>query len=220
MPDQPAAARAHRRAHADFFFPGRRAGQQQIGEVDAGDQQHQAGYRHQHPTGHEELLAGIDAHGIRSDRREFHAAAFVLVRIFLLQARSDRPQGAPRLVDAHPGFQTAGNEHQQAAARLHEFRERARGHLLVHSQRHPEFVGRSQQKRALESRRSHTNHGQGGSIQIDRLADEAGVAAELPYPQAVADHHHRMAAGLVLIRQKRAAQLGFHAQNVKIIYRS
>ena len=53
-----AAARAHRRADARSPSRARRLRQQQVGEVDARDQQHQADHRHHHAAGEHELRRG------------------------------------------------------------------------------------------------------------------------------------------------------------------
>ena len=58
LPHDPAASRAHRRANAHLFFARRRLREQQVREVDAGDQQHDADDRHHHAAGEHELTRG------------------------------------------------------------------------------------------------------------------------------------------------------------------
>ena len=48
LADQPAASGAERQPHRDLLLPRRRAAQQQVGDVRARDQQHEADHGHQH----------------------------------------------------------------------------------------------------------------------------------------------------------------------------
>jgi hypothetical protein len=56
----------------------------------------------------------------------------------------------------------------------------------------------------------------GEPAQLQRLADDVGLAAESPLPEAVAEHEHRvLALAHVLLGQKAAAERGVDAEHVE-----
>jgi hypothetical protein len=59
---------------------------------------------------------------------------------------------------------------------------------------------------------------QGIVVAVDRLADDRRIGAEFASPQAIADHHDRMAAGCHFVGgQQDAAALGAHAEDLKVL---
>src|SRR5207244_13347552 len=57
--------------------------EQQVGEVDAGDQEDQADHAHEHAAGKRKLLPLINAQRRLVERKEFSGAPFIVARIFL-----------------------------------------------------------------------------------------------------------------------------------------
>ena len=100
LADQPAARRAQRQPHRHLALPRGRAGQQQVGHVRAGDQQHQPDDRHQQPAHAHQVLAeaGVDR-GLR-EREEHDAAPAVVVRVLARELVRDGLQVGLGLLDA------------------------------------------------------------------------------------------------------------------------
>src|SRR5215471_10725771 len=60
------------------------------------------------------------------------------------------------------------------------------------------------------------NHGKGLAANADSLADDVGITAEFAFPQAVAEHSHRICSRRsVLFGTKPSTQLGLHAHNLE-----
>jgi hypothetical protein len=63
-------------------------------------------------------------------------------------------------------------------------------------------------KRAVEGGVGHAHHRQRIPVDLDRPADDLRVSAELPLPETVAEHDHRVAARHDLIRRQEGATQG------------
>jgi hypothetical protein len=99
----------------------------------------------------------------------------------------------------------------------HQLPELTVGHLFPHAQRDPDPVRPGQGKRPFESRWRDANHGEGQTVQCQRLAWQRRIRAKLVRPQAVADHDHRVGARLpVFFGQEQAAAERLDAQHVEI----
>jgi CRP-like cAMP-binding protein len=55
--------------------------------------------------------------------------------------------------------------------------------------------------------REHADDGVGGAVQVERFADDVGIARELILPKAVADDGDGRAAGAVLLGEEVAAEV-------------
>ena len=71
----------------------------------------------------------------------------------------------------------------------------------------------------LKSGRHHANHGVFFVVEENILPDNVARAAEASLPQSMAEDGDSICAGLILIRQKNAAEGGLHAQQWKEIGR-
>ena len=74
---------AEREPHRHLALAHRRACEQQVGDVRAGDQQHQPDDRHQQPARAHQVLAEAGVDRRLRERQERHAAAAVVVRVLL-----------------------------------------------------------------------------------------------------------------------------------------
>ena len=92
--------------------------------------------------------------------------------------------------------------------------------LRRHHQGNPGFEDQSRQG-AAKLRRGDADDGQLLAIHADSGADHAGVGAETPLPEAVADDGNRIAALLiaVLLGREESAGSGFYSQHGKIVSR-
>ena len=190
---QPPAIRAERRARGELALSGFRARQQNRAGVGARDQHQKADGAQQDverpPDAAEDLV--LDRHG---KRREVNLRR---VLAFGGEGRRDRRQIVGGLRGRHAGPEPARGVEAVAAAL---------GLLRIEIHRHPQLrrlrrvvaeVGRE-----LEAARHHADDLRGPAVEIEVTLDRAGVAAELPLPETVAeDDEHRLigatAAGFV-----------------------
>ena len=98
-----AAASAERAAHRQFLLAGHAASQQQIGDVDAGDEEHETDGAQQQP----EHLDAVFGHVVVLERLHIGAPTLVAFGIHLGDVRSDCIHVLLRLLDGHARFKTA-----------------------------------------------------------------------------------------------------------------
>ena len=200
---QPAAAGAEREADRHLAGARRRACQQQVAEVRAGDEQHEPGAAEQHPQRVGEVAprsaaplppaarAGADR-GSPAARR--HRQRPVVARQPLLEGhvgfgclaasgRDARAQSAEH-VQPHDLLDGAGHvvQPRPSGQDCRQIRQRQPG------------VGPLPHRLAEERRRRHADHLERALAQRDGAADHVGASAEAPLPQLVADHGLRRAA--------------------------
>ena len=181
---QPPAIRAERRARRELALSGFRARQQNRAGVGARDEHQEADGTQQDverpPDAAEDLV--LDRHG---ERREVHLRR---VLTFGRERRRDRGEIVGRLRGGHAGLEPARGVEAVAAAL---------GLLRIEVHRHPQLrrlrrvvaeIGRE-----LEAARHHADDLCGPAVEIEVALDRAGIAAELPLPEAVAeDDEHRL----------------------------
>src|SRR6267143_3523417 len=194
LPDQAGAPRAHRRANAQFFFAFGGLREQQIGQVDAGDQQHQADHAHQHAAGERKLPPLIDPQRRFVQRKEFHGAALVVARILFLEAGGDGLHGRARLGNADLRLQAADDREPTEAPVILEILELAGKHVVAHADGNPEHVRAAERHDSFEIWRRDTQDRVRRAIQGNGPADQPDVGTESPDPQAVTQYHFRVAA--------------------------
>ena len=182
---QPAAARPERHAHGKFALARNRARQQQAGDIDAGDQQHQADRAQQQPERGAHIPTSGRS-GCATKPRPLLVSGYCCG-----QAAADRwpVPSAPG-----PASRRAGGARRRPAgmrvATLHDaarvLAERGKEVGLVSVQ--PEAGGRD------------ADHGIGLSVKDQRRADRCRASGEAALPQAVAQDGHRRARRGGLLR--------------------
>ena len=200
LPHDAPARRAHRVAHRDLARPCRRARQQQVGDVGAGDQQDEADRAHQGQE-HDADRAGVEAFVERLDDAD--GELLVAGRMSRGQALDDAVELGPRLRGGDAGLQARehGEVADVAAAALLRRRDR----------RHPQLgVGRE-----LDAGRHHADHRGRLAVDADRQAEHAAIAAVARLPQRVAEDHHALGARLVVAAPEAAAEEHRLAQDVE-----
>ena len=202
--DQPAAPGAERQADGDLLLPRRRARQQQVRDVGARDQQHQADDRHQQAAGLDDVVAEAGVDRRLRQRHQRDAAALVLVRVFLFELARDRLQVGFGLLHRDARLQPAGHvEHEPApVVRLGQLAEEAVRRLRVGHVRHPQRR-RADRVGALEALRHHADDREGVAVQVDRAADDRRVAAVPLLPLAVPEHRHQLRRPASGLRRRR-----------------
>jgi hypothetical protein len=178
-----------------------RARQQQVGDVRAGDEQHECDSTHQRP----EDGAKLRADDAFVERRDNGRNVLVGVLVLALQLRGDVRELAARLLQAHAvGRASVAHQEPRRAALLPE-----RGGELGH--RHPHF----RRERPLHAFRHHADDGDRQRVDADGFSDDAAIAGVAALPDAVADHHDRRRAGLIVFRTKASSERGLLPDDVE-----
>ena len=183
-------------------MPGRAADQQQVGDVHAGDEEHQR-----------------DCAGEHEER-----TAHVLHRVVAEIRQLDLPAGAGRIDLTQPGrylFQVClrarqGDPRREPGDRRQEMAAVGAALSGGEGRGHPQ-LGLGRWKR--EPGRHHADDRRGLLIDANRLADDAAGAAEATLPRPVREQRDFLSAALVIGRQERAAERRSHAQDREQIRR-
>ena len=217
---------AQRQPHRHLPGPGGRAGELQVRDVGAGDEEDGAGDAEQEqqghvldPAAHPALpeAAGRDLKGPLAELRQRLRAHRGLQR--RLDVGEDAPvqrfEGRAGLVDGHAGRE-AGEEVGRVGAPVLETAGAARREQAAHGDRHEE-VARHVDGRAAEPRRPHPDDGQGRAVHDEHVAYRAGRSAELGLPEVVAQDDDGMAAdGPVDLGAEQAAGRRLQAQGREV----
>ena len=220
-----AAARcADSHADGNLALASRRAGQQQVSDIGAGDKEHQADHRHQRKERRAIPAACIREAGRGGAQRERTLKILLLaVGVPICGERGTVDLRRQRL---HLGFrllwsltrrETAQNAQPPPASRgqcaavgvQDRFASDGDGHIVrcIHIQ-------------ALEPGRRHADDGERVPVQPDGLANDIGVASEMVFPETVADDRDRsrMPAAMHIVSGREDAPAhGGHAEDVKEI---
>src|SRR5262245_7369867 len=185
LPDDPAPGGAKRQPQRNLFHSPRRAGKRQIGDIGAGDQQHERDRGHYH-----QRRRFIFAHGVFEDRENSHAPPGVRVRILLFQPSGDRVQIGLRLPDRDAFFQPPDHQAKVIAAIAHRFR------------RHRHRRQKLGAIRIDHVRRHYADNRARDPVDVGRPAHDIRIAAEAPLPQAVSQYHDVVLTRLIFIGQE------------------
>ena len=195
LPRQPGARGAERQAYAQLVAPRRRAREQQVGDVGAGDEQHEADDDHQ--RGERPLIASAQsrAAGRRRVERERFLQVVLLVVLApvlrhggLAHLRLDAAQRRLRRLERLVGSQT--DHHVQPPVRaaieraLLAANERLGAERDGDVERAPDVDAEEPGRRDADDRERH-------AFDHERPADDVRRAAEAPLPEGVADHRDR-----------------------------
>ena len=190
LADEPPAAGAERRPHRELALARGRACEQQVGDVRARDEQHEAdGAQQQQQRG----PRVFDDVAVQRGDRELEVS--VVLRVRLLEAFRDVLNVSRRGVTAHAVLHAADHVEEPRAAVVYAER-------LIVGEWHPELaLGRVRQRR-----RHHADDRVGDAVQPDRLPDDVRVPAEALHPEAVTEQDDVVFARLVLLRAERTPE--------------
>jgi len=179
--DQAEAAGAEGEPQGELPAPLGAPGEQQVGDVDAGDQQDDGRGRggqleHAPPVAHHRVEKGGQP----------HARVGVGLRVLGGQVRGDPVQLAPGLFQGDPGGEPADRAVGLVVAE--------RQVVVARGERQPQGVV---PPREIEAGRHDADHGVGRAVQTQGAAEDPLVPPEDLRPQAVAEEHHRLAPVLV-----------------------
>jgi hypothetical protein len=201
LPHDPAAARAHCRSHRQFLRAHRTARQQQVGDIAAGDQQHQAD-----GTEQDEQLLAIVADEVAGEVEHRGAALGQIVGMRLPQLLGKLHQLRARLFHGHAWLQPR-DQRQIVAAELVPAR-------FLDGPGHPQLFGVAGEP---ERRRHHAQHPERAAIQSDVAADDRRIGAEPADPQLLAQHHDLLAPQAIVAGAEHGAEHRRNAVNIEEI---
>ena len=167
LANQTSSPCAKRGAHGNLGLPGRRLREEEIGDVDAGDQQHEPdrAEKHQH------CLANVSDHRF-VQLHSGEVEAFIAVRILSREPRTNGLDLCFHLLDRHSGSCPADHCEIPGAALLD-------GEVIGIFDRCPDLTAR----REREPLRHHADHLIGHAVERDAPPDDAGFGSEPLAPQ-------------------------------------
>ena len=168
---------------------GRTAREQQVRDVRARNQQHDADRAEQQD---ESLTVVVDDVVVKRQRRD--GSAGVGLRVLLGKATGDRRQLALGLSDGGARPQPANCVHERGAAPVHHA-----GHELICHHGDPDFDA-IRQIRKFEPLRHHADDREPCAVQRDQTADDSGIGGKSPPPQRLRQDGDRCGAFHVVVR--------------------
>jgi hypothetical protein len=192
---------AERGPHGDFAPAGRAAGQEQVGDVAAGDEQHDAdrGQEHEQPRAvvADELIAERYDHERQIDR---------IARELAAHAHRDRVQLGERLLARCAGPQPSVDV--QEVLVVHRPLRRREG------DRHPQLVAVGGE---IERRGHDADDRVGRAVHAYCLPDDLRARAEAARPEPVAEDDDGFAAGTIFGGREGTADLRRGAEDIEVI---
>ena len=183
--------------------PARGPRQEEIGDVRAGDEQHER------DAGHHQIENERDLIGQKrlAERAEVRAPPLVRSRVLAGQAAGDRVEVLAHAVDGHARLHPAKRKQAASAARI----PRNDGF-----ERNPEplIVGKS------KPGRHHANHDVRRAVDQDRCSDNLRVTAVAPGPQVVTEQHDRTGSGAIVLGREAATENRRRSQQWKQVPRN
>ena len=208
MPCEVTPARADGAAHRRLQSPRLDADQEQVGDVRRGNEQDHAHggkenpERLRHQCTDDVIAQRLDARG---ESGSLHHLRRVDAGECLRKAASQRGQLTLGIGDTDAG--------PKAANRVEDVIT-DRGSRRIHTLRQPQVhfqVGK------LCASRQHANHSHGVALEVDLFADDGGIAAVPPFPQAMAHQRHveRVQRPHVVVGIEKPPALRHDAKNAK-----
>ena len=204
LPEQALPRGAERGAHRDLLRPRRGAGQQQVGHVGAGDEEHEPHRAEKDEQGGPDIAGGLEAQAgdVETPVRR------VLVGVIPLELLGEGPHLALGLRHRHPGLHPRREVEILVGAAVV-------GHLIgPEHDRRPDL--RVPVEEVAEPARHDPDHLEALAVERQTSADDLRIRPEDPLPGVVAEHRDVLAPHRVLARLERAAQHGRHLQRGEV----
>ena len=199
------ASAAERGADGELVLTRRAAGDQQVGDVDAGNQQQEADGAEQREQRQADVVDQPIGEQFGAD-----ADGAVGVRVLAFQRGGDRLQLAAGRLEADAGLQTAEGVESVVVAAIDQV-----GCTRDRADRREQIV----RAHVLEIARHHADDGVLDAVQLHRPPDHGGIGAELRAPVRIADNHRGNGGGPVVFVGEAAAARRRHAEHVKEVAR-
>ncbi len=202
LADEPRQRCAEGGAHSDLFAASRGTRQQEIGDVDATDQQDQGGAGEERDQAGAKFAYGIALHG--------HD---VELHLLLRDVAVGHADGRGHAVQILLG-RIEGRARFQAGHETDEVQSPGRIENPVRERRQRLDVGghvRIRREVELEIFREHADHGDALAVKGDAAADDVGIASKASAPESAAEEQHRFIAG-PFIGSEEASERGAYAE--------
>ena len=196
LADDAEAAGAEGEPDGDLPPPLRCAREQKVGDVRAGDQQHDE--RRRLPE--REQRPGAFVEHAAEEREHAHAVVAVRVRIVTREPRGEHRHFRLRVLERRAGPQVADDREVSQVA--------ARRHLRIERDGGPDFGALGEG----ESRRHHADDDVRLAVDDDRTPHDRAVGIEAPLPQRVAQDHDVVPPERFIVPNERAAEGRLRAQ--------
>ena len=193
LPHDAAAGGAEREAGAEFPFAGGCLGEEEIGEVGAGDEEHDPDHDHEHRQGR---LVGLAEEGdARSAGQQGDEGAGDLLapfgrelRAFTIREEALELGGGPGLSIGH-GDALGTAAHNADPEEPVALEQRGAHHdLRLHGDGEPEIGRLLVERDSVECGRHDSDDLEGSAVDGDGSAEDAGVGGEVLLPVPVAEH--------------------------------
>ena len=158
LPRHSTGAGSERCAQANFFFAASSLSEQQIGQIDAGNQEDQADDSHHQSAGKDDLIAIVHSDGSVGERSESHAAAGI---VFWKRAFEMRCNGLQRSfggTQADAVFDAADHDRCQESAAIKTVFKKAREYLRIHADGNPDLFSVAKRKGTFKTVGSYADH--------------------------------------------------------------
>ena len=205
LPDDLPAGGADRDAHAHLPRPPRGTREQEVGDIGAGNQQHESDRAQQRPEQQPDLRSDDQALERIGIRRE----VLVAVGILAGQCPADGVQLGPGLFERDAVRKPSDGEEIPRLARLLAQRRRVLRH------RKPDLLRLREPEALLHD----PDHGRGDAIEADLSPQHTRVAAVPLLPHGVGQHDHRRSARNVVFRTEIAPENRRDADHLVVVGR-
>jgi hypothetical protein len=193
-------SRAHGHAHGHLLGPPLGSREQEVGDVRAGDEEHEENGRHEEEHLDPDIGQHVVGEGRRLQRMELGVEA-VCRSIFLAGPRDDPIEIGLGALERRPLAQSRHEVEEVTAAGV----DVVRG---IHAQGTPHVdVGVLD----VEAGRQDADDRGRPAVEADGGSEDRRVGAERPPPQTVGDHRDRSRARQVLLLAERPTRGGFHS---------
>jgi hypothetical protein len=160
----------------------------------------------------------IDAQGGLVEGEQDDGAALIIAWIFPFESGGNGGKRGLGLLGSDSRLQSANNGDPAEATVIFVLFGQTGENIVAHADGNPKNIGAAEGDGAFEVRRCNADNRVGSSIQRDRLADRIRVGPEVASPEAIAQNDYGVGARLfVLVAQKSAAAIRFHAENIEIV---
>ena len=214
LAEEAGAGGAEGEAEGDFLVAGGGPGEEEIGDVGAGDQENEGGDDHEQDAGAREDRAGTGGKGGVGDGGEDEAAAEVFAGVLALEFPSEDLQGALGLGEGDAGFEASDGGKEEGAA-LGD--EAGGGNRLGVDGEGEIDIGSVELGESLEGGRSDAEDQVGAAVEFDGAAGDGGVAVEEALPEPMAEDGDGGAGGDVFFGAEGAAEDGVDTEGEEVV---
>ena len=200
LADQPAASGAERRPHRQLAVAAQEPRQRQVGDVRAGDEEHETGRAKEEQQHRPRVLRHLAAHVERG--RGESSARSIRGLVLARETVAQHFEVGGRALARHTRLQLAEHIEDREDPRVLVDARLRRGAERTRRARHVDVA----LLRIVRHIRQDADHRVRPIVHLEHLPDDRLIAAELLLPVAVAQDQHRRRARRVIVGDKRSAE--------------